>query len=132
MVDPKRSELMRRVRQKGTSPELGVRQALNRIGARFSTNVDDLPGRPDIANKARKKAVFVHGCYWHAHQDCNRHRLPKLNREFWAEKFAANVERDQRKAEALESLGFQVLVVWECELKQPECLERNLRTFWFS
>lgn len=131
-IDPQRSELMKRVRQKDTSAEQAVQQTLRGIGARFRTNVKDLPGRPDIVNKTRKKAIFVHGCYWHAHLGCHRFRLPKHNREFWAEKFAANILRDIRKAQQLADRGFDVRVVWECELERPQELEQGLRTFWFE
>lgn len=132
MVDPQRSALMKRVRQKDTAPEMTVRKVLTDMGARFRTNVKDLPGSPDIANKSRKKAIFVHGCFWHGHQNCSKHTLPKNNQDFWKEKFKANIERDNRKIQGLKALGFDVIVVWQCDLRDHSALETSLRRFWFS
>ena len=127
---PERSALMGRVRQSGTAAEMAVRRILFRLGARYRVNVRGLPGRPDVANKGRKKALFVHGCFWHHHKGCERARVPSRNERFWAKKFAANAARDRRNVQALMSRGFQVLVVWECELDQPEILRARLAAFW--
>ena len=129
---PERSALMKRVRQNGTSLERIVRQALSNIGARYRLNVKGLPGRPDIANKSRKKAIFVHGCFWHHHSDCGRGTIPTRNRDFWAAKLQSNIERDERKTRGLAALGYDVLVLWECDLGDPGTLERRLRKFWFG
>lgn len=123
---------MKRVRREDTEPELAVRTLLWSTGARYRVNVDDLPGTPDIANKARSKAIFVHGCFWHFHDECPRGRLPERNREFWRKKFERNRERDRRKAKQLEDRGFDVLVVWECDLEPPESLRRELHAFWYD
>jgi DNA mismatch endonuclease, patch repair protein len=123
---------MKRVRQKGTNLEQLVRQALTASGAHYRLNVQGLPGRPDIANKRRKKAIFVHGCFWHHHTGCRRGRIPAQNREFWAEKLRKNVERDQLKARALDELGFEVLILWECEMRDVQALGHRLRDFWFG
>jgi DNA mismatch endonuclease (patch repair protein) len=125
-----RSALMKRVRQVGTTPELAVRKALFDIGARYRVNVDSLPGRPDIANQSRRKAIFVHGCFWHSHSGCARGTIPKSNSAFWADKLRRNVERDTRKMLALHELGFQVCCIWECELSDTSALRRRLREFW--
>ena len=125
-----RSDLMKRVRQTGTAPELAVRGILAEIGVRYRLNVRGLPGRPDIANKARRKAIFVHGCFWHFHKECGRGKIPERNKDFWAEKLRANRRRDRKKVEALERLGFDVLVIWECELSSPALLKRQLESFW--
>ena len=127
-----RSALMKRVRQKGTGLEAAVSKALNRIGARYRMNVEGLPGSPDIANRRRKKAIFIHGCFWHHHETCGRGRIPTRNREFWTEKLKRNVERDRRKAADLAKLGYNVLILWGCELKDSEKLEQLLREFWFA
>jgi len=127
-----RSALMRRVRQRDTAPERAVRQLLWATGARYRTNVTDLPGSPDIANQSRKKAVFVHGCYWHHHGGCDHATVPKRNREFWVQKFRRNQERDRRKERALREMDFDVLVVWACELDAPEGLQRRLESFWYD
>lgn len=129
---PERSALMKRVRQSGTTPESIVQWALSSIGARYRPNVKGLPGRPDIANKTRKIAVFVHGCFWHHHAHCGRGKIPARNREFWAAKLAGNVERDERKIRQLDDLGYKVLVLWECELKNVENLQHRLRESWFG
>jgi DNA mismatch endonuclease (patch repair protein) len=129
---PERSALMRRVRQKGTTPESLVRKALSSIGARYRLNVRELPGSPDIANRRKKKAIFVHGCFWHHHEACGRGRIPARNRPFWEDKLRRNVERDRRKAKDLDELGFDVLILWECELKDSETLRHRLRKYWFG
>lgn len=123
---------MKRVRREDTEPEQLVRKVLWDTGARYRKNVADLPGSPDVANKRRRKAIFVHGCFWHFHEDCGRGTLPERNRSYWKKKFQRNRERDARKVEALEDQGFDVLVVWECELKEIKPLEERLERFWFD
>ena len=118
---------MSRQRQKDTKPEILVRRLLHRLGHRFRVGNRDLPGSPDAANRSRRWAVFVHGCYWHAHEGCPRHTIPKRNREFWMEKFRANRERDQRVAGELEADGYTVLTVWECETQDLDAVEERLR-----
>lgn len=125
-----RSGLMKRVRQSGTAPELVVRGLLTEIGARYRLNVRGLPGRPDIANKTRQKAIFVHGCFWHLHEKCGRGRIPTRNRDFWAEKLQANRRRDRKNMAELERLDFDVLAIWECELSSPGLLKAKLESFW--
>ena len=128
---PERSALMKRVRRTGTSPELTVRRMLSTIGARYRVDVKGLPGSPDIANRARLKAIFVHGCFWHGHTGCRLAKLPKRNRPFWRQKLTDNRRRDRAKVQALASQGFDVLEVWQCELvNEPKLLEK-LRVFWF-
>lgn len=123
----RRSALMGRVRQQHTPPELAVRRALRSLGVRYRLHAKDLPGKPDVVNRSRRWAIFVHGCYWHAHKNCPRWRLPKRNREFWAQKFEDNRKRDTRNLTALEALGFLALVVWECETQDDEELRRRLK-----
>lgn len=121
------SERMAGIRRSGTQPERVVRQLLHRLGHRFRLRNGDLPGSPDIANRSKRWAVFVHGCYWHRH-GCAATTTPKRNREFWEAKFARNVERDQQAVAALEARGYRVLVVWECETKGgPDELLEKLR-----
>lgn len=128
---PERSALMSRVRQKGTTNEIVVRQALHSVGGRFRLNRRALPGSPDISSTRRRKAIFVNGCFWHAHRGCPKATLPKNNAEFWRLKLAANAERDARKIAELHSLQFDVLVVWECELARLASLRKRLNAFWF-
>jgi DNA mismatch endonuclease (patch repair protein) len=116
-VDPITSARMAGVRQKATVPELAVRRVAYAAGLRFRTRNKDLPGSPDIANRTARWAVFVHGCFWHRHAGCAKATTPKRNLEFWAAKFSANEGRDQRVQEALVGLGYDVLVVWECDVE---------------
>lgn len=118
---------MSRQRQKDTTAELRVRSLLHRLGHRFRTRNRDLPGSPDAANRSRRWAVFVHGCYWHAHEGCPRHTVPRRNRDFWEGKFADNRVRDERVVSLLRERGYTVLVVWECESTDEHELERRLK-----
>lgn len=129
---PERSALMSRVRQRGTANELIVRQVLHSAGGRFRVNRRSLPGSPDISSERRRKAIFVNGCFWHAHRGCSKATLPKNNAVFWRDKLAANVERDARKTAELRRRGFDVLVVWECELSRLATLRKRLNAFWFG
>ncbi|HEX9198158.1 MAG TPA: very short patch repair endonuclease [Acidobacteriaceae bacterium] len=126
---PERSRIMRAVRQKGTDAELLVRQGLRRLGIHYSANVTSLPGRPDLANRRRRFAVFVNGCFWHRHPGCRRATTPKKNRWFWVDKFEANRRRDRRRTADLRKLGYDVLIVWECQAEQPEVLRKRLEAF---
>ncbi len=114
-TDPETSERLGRVRQKGTDAELRVRKAARELGLHYRLNNRDLPGSPDLANRRRRWAVFVHGCFWHRHDGCRRATTPKRNRDFWVAKFEANVARDERTQRALKSAGWRVVVIWECE-----------------
>ena len=127
IVDPKRrSEMMANVRSRNTAPELAVRRIAHRMGLRFRLHRKDLPGRPDLVFPRHRLAVFVHGCFWHRHEGCRHASMPKSRTAIWAEKFAANVQRDARQQTALRSLGWRILVVWECETKDEAAVERRL------
>jgi DNA mismatch endonuclease, patch repair protein len=117
---------MAAVRQRGTMPELAVRRAATAAGLRYTLSNRDLPGSPDLANRARRYAVFVHGCFWHRHSGCRRTTTPARNHGFWMEKFAANVARDRRVVRALRALGYAVVTVWECEASDAARLARKL------
>jgi DNA mismatch endonuclease, patch repair protein len=105
------------VRRRGTAPELRVRSALSAMGLHYRTQNRDLPGKPDLANRSKKWAVFVHGCFWHQHPGCPKATVPKTNRHFWRAKFSANRRRDARVCAELLALGFSVITVWECETR---------------
>ncbi|BDQ38034.1 very short patch repair endonuclease [Pseudodesulfovibrio nedwellii] len=113
----KRSEVMSKIRGKNTRPELFVRSLLHRIGYRFRLHRKDLPGKPDLVLSKYRTVVFVHGCFWHQHDGCKSSGFPKSNQPFWKEKLLRNKARDKRNIAALESLGWNVIVVWECETK---------------
>ena len=122
-----RSALMARVRQHGTAAELAVRRALRAAGIRFRTNAKHLPGRPDVYLPSPRIAIFVHGCFWHRHAGCSATTTPKTNVKYWSAKFADNLERDRSKARALRKLGYRVMVVWECQTRRREGLDKAVR-----
>ena len=119
----KRSEVMSRIRSKGTKPEIFVRHLLFERGFRYRLNRSDLPGKPDIVLPKWKTVVFVNGCFWHAHADCKKATVPETNVEFWTRKLETNKERDRREYDELISLGWRVLVVWQCA-----CLKTRAET----
>ena len=110
--------MMSRVRTKGTAPELALRSALHSVGIRFRLHRKDLPGKPDIVLPKYKCVIFVHGCFWHHHEGCIKSKMPKTNIEFWQDKIAANIKRDKSNQSDLAKMGWQVLVVWECDIKK--------------
>ncbi|BBE70441.1 very short patch repair endonuclease [Oharaeibacter diazotrophicus] len=123
---PERSDLMRRVRRRGTAPETLVAGMLRALGLAYRLDVAGLPGRPDFANRRRRWALFVNGCFWHHHTGCRAATIPKANRAFWTEKLAANRRRDAKAIRALRAAGFRVVLVWECETRRPEVLRARL------
>lgn len=129
-IDPSaRSIVMGKVRGKHTGPELIVRKLVFACGYRYRLHVRTLPGSPDLVFPGRKKIIFVHGCFWHRHDNCKLARMPKSRVEFWSEKLNANKRRDAQTRAALERGGWAVLVVWECELRDLIALERRIRAF---
>lgn len=121
-----RSKLMGRIRGKDTKPELAVRRIAHRLGYRFRLHRKELPGSPDLVFHGRRKVVFVHGCYWHRHQGCRLAYQPKSNVEFWNRKFARNVARDRQVLVDLTDQGWETLVIWECEVKDPDLVASRL------
>lgn len=122
----RRSWLMSRVRGVNTKPEVAVRSILHRMGYRFRLHRRDLPGTPDIVLPRYSAAIFVHGCFWHGHV-CKRTKMPKSRKDYWIEKIETNQRRDRRARRRLRALGWNVIVVWECELKQPDRLAAKLK-----
>ena len=122
----KRSAVMRRVKGRDTSPELAVRKALTRLGARYRLHRKDLPGKPDIVLPGRRLALFVHGCFWHGHDCARGARVPKQNRDYWVAKVARNRARDAANRETLTALGWRVETFWECDLKDEAALSERL------
>lgn len=123
----KRSWVMSRIRGENTAPERQVRSLLHGLGYRFRLHRKDLPGRPDIVLPRYRTVIFVHGCFWHRHRGCKYAYKPKSRVAFWQGKFQENLERDRRKTKALKSLGWRVIVVWECGLEKPETLVTKTR-----
>ena len=132
IVDRKRrSEMMSGIRGRDTTPEIVVRRIAHRLGYRFRLYRKDLPGRPDLVFPRYRTVVFVHGCFWHRHGGCQYTYTPKTRVQFWTGKFRENVARDRRNEAALIRLGWQVIVIWECETRVQanveECLLNHLQ-----
>jgi DNA mismatch endonuclease, patch repair protein len=123
-----RSALMARIGSKNTAPELLVRHLLYAMGYRFRLHRSDLPGKPDIVFIGRRKAIFVHGCFWHAH-GCKFGRAPKSHLDFWQTKLERNCARDLENERALRGQGWDVLTIWQCETKDCVRLQEKLRDF---
>ena len=123
----KRSWNMSRIRGRNTKPELTVRSMLHRMGYRFRLHRKDLPGKPDIVLPKYRTVVFVHGCFWHRHKRCRYAYNPKSRVEFWQKKFNDTVERDRRNRKELKKLGWQVVVIWECQIKKIKTLQNKFQ-----
>ncbi len=123
-----RSENMRRIRSKGMLPELAVRSLVHRMAFRFRLHRKDLPGKPDLVFVSRRKVIFVHGCFWHAH-DCKIAHTPKSNAAYWGPKLERNQARDARNIEALTAAGWKSLIIWECETWNVKSVARRIRFF---
>ena len=109
---------MSQVRGKNTKPEILLRSMLHNSGYRYRLHSKNIPGKPDIVLKKYKSAIFVHGCFWHRHEGCRETTTPKSRVEFWTDKFAKTIERDKRQQRELKNLGWNVIIVWGCELKK--------------
>lgn len=120
---------MSRVGGKNTKPEIAVRSLLHSLGYRFRLHRKDLPGKPDITLPKYKKVIFVHGCFWHGHEECSRSKRPSTNEDFWREKLDKNIERDKETVIALKELGWDILTVWSCEVKDTNKLKIKLLSF---
>jgi len=127
MTSAERSLIMRSVGRKDTGPEMAVRRLLHAQGFRFRLHRKELPGSPDIVLPKHRLAIFVHGCFWHRHPGCPKATTPKTRSKFWLDKFRSNQERDRRVTRQLQRLGWEVMVVWGCETKNPDALRNRLR-----
>ena len=125
----KRSKVMSSVHSKDTKPEKIVRQLVYSLGYRYRLHVRKLPGQPDLVFSGRHKVIFVHGCFWHYHESCSSVRLPKSNLDYWIPKLEGNKARDSQNIDKLISLGWEVLVVWECELNNMNLLSDRIKSF---
>jgi DNA mismatch endonuclease (patch repair protein) len=127
-----RRRTMQAVKSKNTVPELRVRSLTHRMGYRFRLHRKDLPGKPDLVFPSRRKAIFVHGCFWHGHDCARGARVPKNNRDYWRAKIARNRERDRNACAVLATSGWAVLILWECDLKNEKGLRARVRKFLSS
>ena len=125
----RRSANMRQIRSKDTSPELLLRRLIHGLGYRFRLHRKDLPGNPDIVFPARRKVIFVHGCFWHQHQLCREGRVPNSRLEYWGPKLRRNQERDALAQSSLRQQGWQYLVIWECELRDSTAALKRVKGF---
>jgi DNA mismatch endonuclease, patch repair protein len=127
----RRSENMRRIKSTGTQPEMLVRRLVHAMGFRYRLHAKELPGKPDLVFRPKRKVIFVHGCFWHGHEreGCLDSRRPKSNTDYWSPKLTRNKERDAERITALEADGWGVLVVWDCEIKDVKALQPRLRRF---
>jgi DNA mismatch endonuclease (patch repair protein) len=123
-----RSKRMRKVRQKGTSPELVVRRMILDLGFRYRSNVRHLPGSPDLVFRRMRSVVFVHGCFWHAHR-CRQGRKPSSRREYWLPKLENNRRRDRKNQRLLKDAGWRTLIIWQCQLKKRNTVATRLARF---
>ena len=117
---------MQSIRSTNSKAEVRVRSVLHANGFRFRIHNKKLPGTPDIVLSKYRTVILVHGCFWHRHKNCRHSSLPKTNTKFWAEKFERNVERDRKNLKELNDAGYEVIVLWECELKSPTKLEETV------
>ena len=135
MTPQQRHKCMSRIRGKATKPELRVRNWLWQKGYRYRLNVNSVPGKPDIVLRRYRTAIFVNGCFWHDHEGCSMYTVPKSNTEFWIAKITQNKERDQHNYKDLLDAGWNVIVIWECQLKKSNiedtmrCVEHQLNTY---
>lgn len=129
MSPAQRSAHMSKIRSKNTKPELKLRQLLHAQGYRYRLHDKNLPGSPDLVFAGRHKAIFVHGCFWHGHACPVGSRLPKSNTEFWSDKRTRNQARDAAQMEKLYALGWEVLVLWECETNNTETMMATAKSF---
>lgn len=127
----RRSANMSKIRNADTKPELVVRRSLHALGFRYRLHVKELPGKPDLVFPARKSVIFVHGCFWHQHssEECADGRLPKSRLDYWIPKLARNIDRDSANIAELQSMGWRVAVVWECETANATRVVKRLRKF---
>lgn len=130
MTPEQRHNCMAAIKGKDTKPEMVVRRFLHGLGFRFGLHNKKLPGTPDIVLRRFKTVIFIHGCFWHGHDNCKYYRLPKTNTDFWKAKISRNRIRDERDTDALRKLGWRVIVIWECELKTEATRQTTLQNLY--
>ena len=125
-VSEQRSRNMSAIKSKNTKPEIKVRKVLHSMGYRFRLHSKDLPGSPDIVLPKYKTVIFVHGCFWHRHENCKYASTPKKRQEFWNKKFTENIKRDLEIQDKIKNLDWRSVVIWECETKNMENLRDKI------
>ena len=128
-ISEQRSRNMSAIKSKNTKPEIKVRKVLHSMGYRFRLHRKDLPGSPDIVLPKYKTVIFVHGCFWHRHENCKYASNPKTRKEFWENKFKTNVKRDKEIQEKIKNIGWKSVVIWECEVRNIESIEEKIKRF---
>lgn len=123
----KRAEMMSSVKQRHTKPEIAVRKILHSLGFRFRLHRKDLPGSPDIVLPKFRTVIFVHGCFWHQHKNCSKSRRPSSNQDYWNTKLDENISRDERKEKELSKLGWRIITIWQCEIRDLKTLTPKLK-----
>jgi len=131
IISASRSKNMSAIKSKNTKPEIAVRKLLHSMGYRFRLHRKDLPGSPDIVLPKYKTVIFVHGCFWHRHENCKYASTPKTRKEFWENKFKLNLRRDSEVQEKIKSIGWQSVVIWECEINNKFVLKDILKKFLY-
>ena len=131
-VSEQRSRNMSAIKSKNTKPEIKVRKVLHSMGYRFRLHSKNLPGSPDIVLPKYKTVIFVHGCFWHRHENCKYTSTPKTRQEFWENKFNSNKKRDQKIQKEIIDLGWKFIIIWECEARNIQPLEEKLKGYLIS
>jgi len=130
VLNPKQRKFcMSRIKGKNTKPEMVVRSLVHRMGYRYRLHDSKLPGKPDLVFKNRRKVVFVHGCFWHIHENCKYATMPKTRKRFWKEKLNANKKRDENNIKQLNRDGWDSMVIWECDLRKIDELGARVKDF---
>ena len=130
LTPQQRSERMSRVRGKDTKPELVIRRLVWSLGYRYRLHSKKLPGRPDLVFPGRKKVIFIHGCFWHQHgEGCRQYRMPRSKLDFWLPKLEGNKQRDANNQQLLREMGWDYLVIWECQIKDREEVSKRIVNF---
>ncbi|MFC1943535.1 very short patch repair endonuclease [Chloroflexota bacterium] len=123
------SKRLAKVKSKNTKVELTVRRMIYSLGVRYRLHDPILPGHPDIVFRGRRKVIFVNGCFWHRHQGCRRAQMPKTKLDYWVPKFSRTIQRDKSNYKALDSAGWQYMIIWECELSNKPALIERIQSF---
>lgn len=129
MSPEKRSKIMRSIGSKNTKPELAIRHLVHSLGYRYRLHNKKLPGKPDLTFSSKRKVIFVHGCFWHQHKDCSAGKIPASRIEYWKPKLERNVTRDIDNQRKLAESGWDVLIIWECEIENIDLIIKRIKEF---